>query len=97
MLFFVLFCSCVCISLTADEPQRARILLLPTLSTIFSLSVENEQADAGRDGRTLLETKFSGADGDREMFTFPVPVYGKSLGGWVLHGTVDAVVRVGAG
>ena len=29
----------------------------PTLSTIFSLSVENEQADAGRDGPTCLASQ----------------------------------------
>ena len=39
----------------------------------FSLSVENEQADAGRDGQTrLATTKFSGTNGDREISTFPV-------------------------
>ena len=35
--------------------------------TIFSLSVENERADAGRDSRpTSRETNFSGENGDRE-------------------------------
>ena len=33
----------------------------------------DEQADAGRDYRTRLEkTIFSGANGDRELFIFPV-------------------------
>ena len=32
----------------------------------------HEQADAGQDCRTRLETKFSGANGDREIFIFPV-------------------------
>ena len=33
----------------------------------------DEQADAGRDCRTRLEkTRFSGANGDRELFIFPV-------------------------
>ena len=35
--------------------------------------MENEQADAGQDGpNTSRETKFSGANGDREIFVFPV-------------------------
>ena len=35
--------------------------------------MENEQADAGRDGRTpSREIKFSGANGDRNIFIFPV-------------------------
>ena len=34
----------------------------------FSMSIENEQADPGRDGRTRLLTKFSGVNGNREMF-----------------------------
>ena len=34
------------------------------MSTTFSLSVENEQADAGRPNLSR-ETKFSGANGDR--------------------------------
>ena len=41
------------------------------MSTRFSLSVENEQAGAGRDGRTRLATKFSGANGDSEILIFP--------------------------
>ena len=33
----------------------------------------DEQADAGRDGPTRpRETKFSGANGDRKIFIFPV-------------------------
>ena len=32
----------------------------------------DEQADAGRDCRTSRETKFSGANADREIFIFPV-------------------------
>ena len=31
-----------------------------------------EQTDAGRDGRTRLATKFSGANGYREILIFPV-------------------------
>ena len=43
------------------------------MSTRFSLSGENEQADAGRDGRTCLrETQFLGANGDGEIFIFLV-------------------------
>ena len=39
----------------------------------FSLRMENEQADAGRDGRTRpRETKLSGANGDKEKNIFPV-------------------------
>ena len=39
-----------------------------------SLGVEIERADAGRDGPThLCQTKFSGANGDRNiLFSFPV-------------------------
>ena len=44
----------------------------PRVSTRFSLSVENEQVDAGREPNSSRETKFSGAKGDREMFIFPV-------------------------
>ena len=55
----------------------------------FSLSMENEQADAGRDGRTHLarpishsrETKFSGANGDREMLILPAQLTMSSLPG----------------
>ena len=37
----------------------------------FSLGVENEQADAGRDRPNLSrETKFSGANGDEEIKSF---------------------------
>ena len=32
----------------------------------------DEQADAGRDCRTRLAIKFSGANGDREIVIFPV-------------------------
>ena len=40
------------------------------MSTRFSLSMENEQADAGRDGlNPSRKTKFSGANGDREIIT----------------------------
>ena len=43
----------------------------PRISTRYSLSVENTQADAGRDGPHLSrETKFSGANWDRKMFIF---------------------------
>ena len=44
------------------------------------MGVENEQADAGRDGWTRLETKISGADGDREMLIFPVQVTTSRIG-----------------
>ena len=41
----------------------------------------DEQADAGRDGRTCLsETKFSGANGDREIFIFPVQLTTSRIG-----------------
>ena len=39
---------------------------------ICSAEYGNEQAGAGRDCRTSRETKFSGANGDREIFIFPV-------------------------
>ena len=45
---------------------------IPRVSTRFSLSMENEQADAGQDDRTLSrETNLSGANGGREIFIFP--------------------------
>ena len=50
---------------------------IPSVSTRFSLSVESEQADAGRDycrTRGSRETKFSGANGDREIYIFAVDV-----------------------
>ena len=45
----------------------------PRVSTIFSLSVENEQAGAGG-GRPNLsrKTTFSGSNRNREKFIFPV-------------------------
>ena len=43
----------------------------PELCFRFSLSVENEQAYAGRDGRTRLAAKFSGANGDTGNIHFP--------------------------
>ena len=46
---------------------------IPRVSTRFSLSVEDEHADADA-GRPSLsrETNFSGANGDRKIFIFPV-------------------------
>ena len=42
------------------------------VSTRFSLSVENEWADAGWDGRTrLARHNLSGANGDRDKNIFP--------------------------
>ena len=41
--------------------------------------VENEEADAGRDGRTSRETKFSGANGDRKKWHFVFPPFSKLL------------------
>ena len=42
----------------------------------------HEQADARRDCRTRLarETKFSGANGDREIFIFPVQLTTNRIG-----------------
>ena len=43
---------------------------IPWVSTRFSLSVENEQADAGRDGRIYLARSISpGMNGDRDFFS----------------------------
>ena len=39
----------------------------------------DEQADAGRDCRNRLETKFSGANAVREKFIFPVQL---TIAGW---------------
>ena len=40
----------------------------------------DEQADAGRDCRTRLETKFSGANEDREIFIFPAQLATSRIG-----------------
>ena len=40
----------------------------------------DEQADAGRDCRTRLETEFSGANRDREIFIFPVQLTTSRIG-----------------
>ena len=45
---------------------------IPRVSTKFNLSVENEQADAGRDDQIRLARLFSGPNGDREIFIFPL-------------------------
>ena len=53
------------------------------VSTRFSLRVENdEQADAGGTGRPnpSRQTKFSGANGDREIFIFPVQLTTSGIG-----------------
>ena len=43
--------------------------------------MENEEADAGRDGpNPSREAKFSGANGDREMFIFPVQLTSSRIG-----------------
>ena len=69
----------------AAESERG----IPCVNTRFITSVENEQADAGRDGRTcklwqtpnnFFETKFSGAKRDRETFIFPVQLTTNRIG-----------------
>ena len=40
----------------------------------------DEQADAGRDCRTRLASKFSGANGDREILFFPVQLTTSRIG-----------------
>ena len=46
----------------------------------MTLGAENERGDAGRDGRTLFhETRFSGANGDRENIILPVQPGGHEL------------------
>ena len=40
----------------------------------------DEQAEAGRDCRTRLETNFSGANGDRGIFIFPVQLTTSRIG-----------------
>ena len=52
-----------------------------TISTRFSLSVKNEQADAGRDGRTRLARPNSQARTGtvREMFIFAVQLTTRSM------------------
>ena len=46
---------------TAERIPRDQIL---RCERGFRLNVENEHPDAGRDGRTCLETKSSGVNGD---------------------------------
>ena len=42
---------------------------IPRVSTRFSVSIENEQANTRRDSQTcLVKTKFSGANGGKEKF-----------------------------
>ena len=54
---------------------------IPRVSTRFSLSMENEKADAGRDGRRpYRETIFSGANGDRGIFIFLVQLTTSRIG-----------------
>ena len=49
-------------AIVAESGRRERS---PWKSTTFSLDVENERADRGRDGRTCVrETKFLVANGD---------------------------------
>ena len=55
----------------------------PVSSTIFSLSMENKQADAGRDGRTRLARPNSqartgipvSADHEQDRQPYPVDLY----------------------
>ena len=52
---------------------NAEAVLYLILYTRFSLSVDNEQADPGmRRPNPSRETKFSGPNGDRGIFTFSV-------------------------
>ena len=51
---------------------------IPRVSTRFRVSVENEQADAGRDGQTCLERPNS--NGNREKFIFPVQLTTSRIG-----------------
>ena len=54
---------------------------IPRVSIRFSLSIENEQADAGRDGRPrLARPNYQGANGDREIFIFPVQLTTSRIG-----------------
>ena len=52
---------------------------IPQVSTRFSLSMENEQADAGRLNLSR-ETKFSGTYGDRGIFIFPAQLTTSKIG-----------------
>ena len=56
-----------------NELKLPRMLgRIPRVSTRFSLSVENGQAYAGREGQTRRETKLSGMNGDSEKYFFSV-------------------------
>ena len=52
---------------------------IPRVSTRFSRRVENEQANARREGRTCV-AKFSGASGDRGKKLFPVQLATSRIG-----------------
>ena len=57
--------------------------------------MENEQADAGREGRTrLTEIKFSGANGDGEKSCFPVQLNTSRIANHV--GLIPALLHVAA-
>ena len=62
--------------------DRGTIVFTATLSTIFSLSLENEQADAGPDGRTRLARLNSQArtGTDSKIFIFSVQLTTSSTG-----------------
>ena len=47
----------------------------PVSSTRFSLSVENEQAEAGWDGRTRFARPNSQADDEQDLQPYPVDPY----------------------
>ena len=55
---------------------------IPGVSTRFSLNMENEKADAGRDetAEPVSRDQISGANGDREIFTFPVQLATSRIG-----------------
>ena len=55
--------------------------------------MENEQADAARDCRTRLVTKFSGMYGDRKIFIFPVQLTTSRFGNLIrlIHTLLDGM------
>ena len=56
-------------------------MLYSCMNTRFSQSLENEQADAGRDGRTRLPTpNLRREHEDREIFMFPVQLDTSRIG-----------------
>ena len=68
---------------------------IPRVSTRLSLSVENDEADAGCDGRTCLARPNPQArNRDREIFIFSVQLTTSRIGNytWLIHTLLKVLV-----